>query len=123
MSSEPNLGILQAIRFIEENGLRVYRPRRRERLFMKIYSEPLEQLLPKVSGSALKVFMALGNRMDWQDTVVEVTRSEIMAVTNLSEKTVQAALNELEALKVITRIGPNNHRKYVLSEVYVKRGK
>ena len=74
-------------------------------------------------GNALKVFMALGGKLGWENTVVETIRNEIMESTSLSEKTVQSALNELEELKVISRIGPNNRRKYVLSQMYVKKGK
>ena len=123
MSSKAKLDILKAIRIIENSGLKVYRPTKKDWGFMKIYAEPLEQVLPKISGNALKVFMALGGRIGWEDTIVEITRNEIMESTNLSEKTVQSALNELEDLKIISRIGPNNRRKYVVSQMYVKKGK
>ena len=115
--------ILEAIRILEKSGLKVYRPTKKDRGFMKIYSQPLEDLLSKISGNALKVFMALGGRIEWENTVVEIPRNEIMRITGLSEKTVQGALNELESLGLITRIGPNSRRKYVLNEMYVKRGK
>ena len=121
-SQEPQ-NLLGLIRLLEENGLKVYRPQRKDREFMKIYSESLEQLLPRISGNALKVFMALGGRIKWEDTIVEMTRDEIMEITSLSEKTVQSTLNELEELKVIKRIGPNSRRKYVLSEMFIKKGK
>ena len=123
MSSKMKLGILEAIRVLENNGLKVYRPTRKDQGFMKIYCESLEKVLPKISGSALKVLMALGGRMGWENTIVEMTRDEIMENAGLSEKTVQSALNELEKLKIISRIGSNNRRKYVLSEMYVKKGK
>ena len=123
MSFQKQKSILKAIQIIEDNGLRVYRPTKKDWGFMKIYSESLEELLPKISGNALKVFMALAGKMGWENTIVEVTRSEIMENTSLSEKTVQGALNELEELKVISRIGPNNRRKYVLSQMYIKKGK
>ena len=80
-------------------------------------------IISLIRGSALKVLMALGGRMRWENTIVEMTRDEIMENTGLSEKTVQSALNELEKLKIISRIGSNNRRKYVLSEMYVKKGK
>ena len=121
--SQESQNLLGLIRLLEENGLKVYRPQRKDREFMKIYSEPLEQLLPRISGNALKVFMALGGRIKWEDTIVEMTRDEIMEITSLSEKTVQSTLNELEELKVIKRIGPNSRRKYVLSEMFIKKGK
>ena len=123
MSPKAKLDILKAIRVIEDNGLKVYRPTRKDWGFMKIYAEPLEQILPKISGNALKVLMALGGRIGWENTIVEMTRNEIMEGTSLSEKTVQGALNELEELKIISRIGPNNRRKYVLSQMYIKKGK
>lgn len=121
--SQESQNLLGLIRLLEENGLKVYRPQRKDREFMKIYSESLEQLLPRISGNALKVFMALGGRIKWEDTIVEMTRDEIMEITSLSEKTVQSTLNELEELKVIKRIGPNSRRKYVLSEMFIKKGK
>ena len=123
MSFRKQKSILEAIKILEDNGLRAYRPNKKDWGFMKIYCESLERLLPKISGNALKVLMALGGKMGWEDTIVEVTRNEIMENTSLSEKTVQSALNELEELKVISRIGPNNRRKYVLSQMYIKKGK
>ena len=84
---------------VEDAGLSVYRRRRKERRFMKVYSEPLNELLPKISPSAFKVFAAL------------------------AKKTVRESLNELKKLGVMKRIGPPNRRKYVLNEMYVKRGR
>ena len=117
------IAVRDAIHMVENAGLRVYRHKRKERLFMKIYTDHLNELLPKISGNALKVFLALGNRLGWEDTVVEITRDEIQSATNLSQQTVREGLNELENLKVLTRIGPNIRRKYILNEMYVKRGK
>lgn len=99
------------------------RRKRKERLFMKIYNEPLNDLLPKVSGNALKVFLALGNQLGWENTVVQLTRDEIEKATNLSPQTIRTSLNELEELGLITRIGANIRRQYVLNEMYIKRGK
>jgi len=90
---------------------------------MKIYNEPLNDLLPKVSGNALKVFLALGNQLGWENTVVQLTRDEIEKATNLSPQTIRTSLNELEELGLITRIGANIRRQYVLNEMYIKRGK
>ena len=115
--------LLAAIQEIESCGLSVYRGRKKDKHFMKIYSEPLYNLLPKLSPSATKVWLALGNEVDYEDTVVEMTIAEIMERTNLSDKPVKTAIRQLEELGVLTRIGPNNRRKYVLSEMYVKRGK
>ena len=115
--------ILKAIKTLENSGLKVYRSRHKDRTFMKVYTEPLKPLLNKISGNALKVFMALGGKMDYENTIVEMTRNEIREVTGLHEHTIREALNELEELKVISRIGPNNRRKYVLSQMFVKKGK
>ena len=115
--------ILKAIRTLENSGLKVYRSRHKDRAFMKVYTEPLKSLLNRISGNALKVFIALGGEMDFEDTVVEMTRKEIHEITGLHEHTIREALNELEELKIISRIGPNNRRKYVLSQMYVKKGK
>ena len=115
--------IKEAIKILEDSGLSVYRRRRKEKLFVKLYIEPLTTILPKISGSALKVFHALGSRMNYEDTIVEMTQPEIQEATNLSEPTVREALNELEELKVISRIGPSIRRKYVLSQMFVKKGK
>ena len=90
---------------------------------MKLYTDSLEAILPKISGSALKVLHALGFRMGFEDTVVEMTQREIQEATGLSEHTIREGLNELEEFKVISRIGPNNRRKYVLSQMFVKKGK
>ncbi len=113
----------KAINEVEASGLSVYRRRRKDKQFMKIYSDSLDELLPKLSPSATKVWLALASQVGYEDTIVEMTISEIMERTNLSDKPVKTAINQLEKLGVITRIGPNNRRKYVLNEMYVKRGK
>ncbi|NQZ65350.1 replication/maintenance protein RepL [Crocosphaera sp.] len=115
--------LFDAIKVIEEAGLSVYRRRRKEKDFMKIYSESLDRLLPKISPSAFKVFAALANEVGYENTIVEITKAELMEKTGLGENTVRASLNELEELEVMKRIGPPNRRKYVLNEMYVKKGK
>lgn len=115
--------LLDAIKTIESAGLSVYRGRRKERDFMKIYSESLDRLLPVISPSGFKVFAALANKVGYEDTVVEMTKAELIKKTGLGENTVRASLNELEELGVMKRIGPPNRRKYVLNEMYVKKGK
>jgi DNA-binding MarR family transcriptional regulator len=113
----------KAIQTIEDAGLSVYRRKKKERGFMKVYSEPLNQLLPKISSSAFKVFAALANQIGYENTIVEISKAELIKVTGLAEKTVRESLNELEKLDVMRRIGPPNRRKYVLNEMYVKKGK
>ena len=115
--------LFDAIKAVEDAGLSVYRGRRKERDFMKIYSESLDRLLPKISPSAFKVFAALANQVGYENTVVEVTKAKLIEKTGLGENTVRASLNELEELQVMKRVGPPNRRKYILNEMYVKRGK
>ena len=123
MAKHQSTRLRKAIETLEDSGLSVYRRRRKEKSFVKLYTESLETILPKISGSALKVFHALGFRMSYEDTIVEMNQRELQEATGLSEHTVREALNELEELKIISRIGPNNRRKYVLSQMYVKKGK
>ena len=115
--------LFNAIKVIEEAGLSVYRRRRKEKDFMKIYSESLDRLLPKISPSPFKVLAALANEVGYENTIVEITKAELMEKTGLGENTVRASLNELEDLEVMKRIGPPNRRKYVLNEMFVKKGK
>ena len=123
MSTRNTSKLLEAIHTIEDAGLSVYRGRRKERGFMKVYSEPLNELLPKISPSAFKVFAALANQVGYEDTIVEISKAKLIQITGMAEKTVRESLNELEELGVMKRIGPPNRRKYVLNEIYVKRGK
>ena len=123
MSTRKTSKLLEAIHTIEDAGFSVYRCRRKEREFMKVYSEPLNKLLPRISPSAFKVFAALANQVGYENTIVEVSKAELIQTTRMAEKTVRESLNELEKLGVMKRIGPPNRRKYVLNEMYVKRGK
>ena len=115
--------LFNAIKVIEEAGLSVYRRRRKEKDFMKIYSDSLDRLLPKISPSAFKVFAALANEVGYENTIVEITKAELMEKTGLGENTHRASMNEMEELEVMKRIGPPNRRKYVLNEMFVKKGK
>ena len=123
MGTRKTLKLLEAIHTVEDAGLSVYRGRRKERGFMKVYSEPLNELLPRISPSAFKVFAALANQVGYENTIVEISKAELIQITRMAEKTVRESLNELEELGVMKRIGPPNQRKYVLNEMYVKRGK
>ena len=115
--------ILEAIKLVEDSGLKIYRPKRKDKEFVKLYAETLQELLPRISPTALKVYIALGFRMDWNNTTVSMTKAEIMEATSLSEKPVRNALNELESLGLLTRIGAPSQRKYVLSGTYVRKGR
>ena len=88
-------------RIIDKYGdLKSYQPRLKERFFVKIYSEPLEELLPKLSGIALKVFLVVENINNWNEKVVEINESEIVEATGMSETAVKAGLRELEELQI-----------------------
>ena len=75
--------VKKAIRLIEDNGLKVYRPRHKDNEFVKLYAGALQNLLPKISPTALKVYLALGFEMDWQNPTVSMTKVEIMQATAL----------------------------------------
>ncbi len=120
--SEKSTEVLKAIRLLEDSGLKIYRPTKKDREFVKLYSERLQELLPKITPTALKVYLALGFEMDWKNPTVSMTKAEIMEATGLSEKPVRNALNELEELRLLTRIGVPSKRKYVLSNLYMRKG-
>ena len=120
--SQESYRVLQAIKIVEDSGLKIYRPRKKDREFVKLYCEKLQELLPKISPTALKVYLALGFEMDWNDPAVSMTKLEIMDATALSEKPVRNALNELESLGLLTRIGASSKRRYVLSNLYIRKG-
>ena len=72
-----NKPLFNAIKTVEDAGLSVYRGRRKEREFMKVYSESLDNLLPKISPSAFKVFAALANQVGYEDTIIEMSKAEL----------------------------------------------
>lgn len=91
-----------------------------KRVPLEIDTEAVIRMLPKISGSALKIFLALGSRLGSDSSIVEIFTAELETITNLSKQTVREGLNELQSLQLITRIGPNVRRKYRLSEMYLK---
>lgn len=86
-------------------------------------TQALTCLLPKISGSALKIFLALGSRLGSDSSIVEIPTAELETLTNLSKQTVRQGLNELVSFQLITRIGSNVRRTYRLNAMYLKRGK
>lgn len=80
------------------------------------------ELLPQISGNALKLFCALTNCLDYSNNaIVEMSATELQTITGLSEQTVRRSLNELEELGFIKRMGSNAQRKYILNERYIRR--
>ena len=117
------MDIQNAIKTIKDVGLNVYTPKSKDSGFIKVYSEPLANLMPKISGNALKVLMALAYELKWDEVEVIATRENLAELTGLSQPTVRTALDELEKKMVIKRLGPNVRRSYVISNRYVRIGK
>ena len=116
--------IRNAINCIQEAGMNVYVPnKRKERDFMKVYTEGLEKMLEEVSGNAFKVFFALVSEIDYSTNRVKLSRDEIMSKTKLSKNTVVKSLDELEKSGFIKRLGSSINRSYQLSELMVRKGK
>ena len=120
---ETIMNISKAIQTVKDVGLNVYTPRSKDSGFIKVYTEPLASLIPKISGNALKVLMTLAYRMKWDEIEVIETRENLARLTGLSQATVRTALDELEQKMVIKRLGPNVRRSYTISSCYIKLGK
>ena len=117
------MNISEAIQTVKDVGLNVYTPRAKDTGFIKVYPEPLASLMPKISGNALKVLMALAYGLKWDDPEIVITREDLIKLTGLSKPTLRTALDELEERMVIKRLGPNVRRSYTISSGYIKLGK
>ena len=117
------MNISEAIETVKQVGLNVYTPKTKDSGFVKVYLKPIKKLLPELSGNALKVLIALSSELEWDKVEIIITRPEIEKLTGLTKDTVRVALDELEKKKVITRLGPNVRRSYVVSNHYVRLGK
>ena len=115
--------IKEAIQTIKDVGLNVYTLETKDSGFIKVYLKPVKELLPKISGNALKVLIALSYGLEWNEVEVIMTRENLAKSTGLSEATVRTALDELEKKLIIKRLGPNIRRSYVISNHYVRLGK
>ena len=122
-SQQTIMNISEAIQKVKDVGLNVYTPKTKDAGFIKVYAEPLANLMPKISGNALKVLMALAYELKWDEVEVIATRENLARLTGLSQKTVRFALDELEEKMVIKRLGPNVRRSYAVSNHYVRLGK
>ena len=118
-----DISISEAIQKVKDVGLNVYTPRTKDSGFIKVYLEPLESLMPKISGNALKVLMALAYGLKWDDPEIVISRENLIKLTGLSKPTLRTALDELEEKMVIKRLGPNVRRSYTISSCYMKLGK
>ena len=117
------MNISEAIQKVKDVGLNVYTPKNKDTGFIKLYLKPIANIMPKISGNALKVLVALSYGLQWNEAEVILTREEIEKFTGLSRNTVRAALDELEEQMIIKRLGPNVRRSYVVSNHYVRLGK
>lgn len=118
-----NINISEAIQKVKDVGLNVYTPRTKDSGFIKVYLQPVARILPKISGNALKVLVALSYGLEWNEAEVVLTRQEIENLTGLNKDTVRTALDELEEKMIVKRLGPNVRRSYVISNCYVRLGK
>ena len=121
--NEDNINLKDVIAKVKEVGLNVYTPKSTDSGFVKVYLEPLANLMPKISGNALKVLMALSYGLQWNEVEVVLTRDQLAKITGLNKETVRVALKELEKKMVVKRLGPNVRRSYIVSNHYVRLGK
>ena len=121
--NEGTMNLKDAIAKVKEVGLNVYTPKSTDSGFVKVYLEPLVSLMPKISGNALKVLMALSYGLQWNEVEVVLTRDQLAKITGLNKETVRVALKELEEKMVVKRLGPNVRRSYIVSNHYVRLGK
>ena len=117
------MDIQKAIKIVKEVGLNVYTPKAKDSGFIKVYTKPVRKLLPKVSGNAIKVLIALSGELTWNDAEVIISVDELCKITGLQKTAVQNSLNELEKSFAIKRLGPNVRRSYQVSNCYVRVGK
>ena len=117
------MNLKDAIAKVKEVGLNVYTPKSADSGFVKVYLEPLASLMPKISGNALKVLMALSYGLQWNEVEVILTRDQLAEITGLNKETVRVALKELEEKMVVKRLGPNVRRSYMVNTSYVRLGK
>ena len=118
-----DITVSQAIQKLKDVGLNVYTPKTKDDGFVKLYLKPMAKIMPKISGNALKVLISLSYELQWNETEVVLSREEIEKFTGLSRNTVRNALDELEEMMIIKRLGPNVRRSYVISDCYLRLGK
>ncbi len=118
-----DISVEQAIQKIKDVGLNVYTPKNKDSDFIKLYRGSISKILPKVSGNAIKVLLALSCELSWDESEVILSVAEIIENTGLERKTVLSCLKELEENLLIKRLGPNIRRSYLLSNCYVRIGK
>ena len=111
------------IQACKDLGLKAYIPQTKDSGFLKLYKARIPEILPKLSGNSVKVFLALAYSLEWESSEVMVTVETLSEITNLERRTIRACLDELEKNLVIKRFGPNARRSYAVSNCYVRVGK
>jgi len=94
------------MKIIDDRGYEeIYAPRQNNQYYVIFSTEPLEQILPKIGGMALKVFLVLNSRY-WNNDKEEVTitRDELIKATGLNEMALRAGLKELRQQKILIPI-------------------
>ena len=117
------MNISEAVQTVKKVGLNVYTPKNKDAGFIKLYLKPIKKILPNLSGNALKVLVALSSELQWNEIEIVLTREQIEKLTGLTKDTVRTALDELEKMMIIKRLGPNVRRSYSVSNHYVRLGK
>ena len=113
----------ELIQACKDLGLKVYIPQSKDSGFIKLYRARMPEILPRLSGNAVKVFLALAYGLEWESPEVMIPVEVLCKITGLERRTVRACLDELEKNLVIKRLGPNVRRSYIVSDHYVRLGK
>ncbi len=93
-------------KIVDDRGYEeVYAPRHENQYYVIVCSESLEEILPKIGGMSLKIFLVLNN-MSLQNNNQHrtITREEIIKATGLNEISLRAGLKELRQHKILTPI-------------------
>ena len=111
------------IQACKDLGLKAYIPQNKDSGFLKLYRARIPEILPRLSGNSVKVFLALAYGLEWDSSEVEIPIETLCKITNLERRTIRTCLDELEKNLVIKRFGPNIRRSYAISNCYVRLGK
>ena len=113
----------KVIQACKDLGLKAYIPKTKDSGFIKLYKARIPEILPKLSGNSVKVFLALAYGLEWESSEVMIPMETLSEITNLERRTIRTCLDELEKNLVIKRFGPNVRRTYTISNCYVRLGK
>ena len=117
------MDVQTVIQACKDLGLKVYVPQTKDSGFIKLYRARIPEILPKLSGNSVKVFLALAYGLEWESSEVMIPIETLCKITNLERRTIKSCLDELEKYLVIKRFGPSVKRSYTISNCYVRVGK